>query len=59
MNSLVVYVDGGRPLFVLIPKLKCGQDFNKTILETLSMPEKSLKMLSKISGNVNPAARLV
>ena len=59
MNSLVVYVDGGRPLFVLIPKLNCNQDFNKTVLETLSMPETSLKMLPNISGNANPAARLV
>ena len=40
-NSLVVCVDGGRPNFVFIPNTKCSQDFNETILETLSMPEKA------------------
>ena len=58
MNSLVVCVDGGRPLFISIPDTKCHQDFNETILETFSKPEKALKMLLNISGNVNPAARL-
>ena len=59
VNSLVAYVDGGRPLFVFIPNLKCNQDFNESILETLSMSEKSLKTLLNISGNVNPAASIV
>ena len=46
VNSLMVYVDGGRPFFVFIPNPKCDQDFNeKTILETHRMPEKALKML--------------
>ena len=49
MNSLVVCMDGGRPLFLFIPNTKCKQDFNKTFLETLSMPEKTLKMLLNIS----------
>ena len=48
----------GDPFFVFIPNTKCNQDFNETILETPSMPEKALKMLLNISGNVNPAARL-
>ena len=59
VNSLVAYVDGGRPLFVFIPNLKCNQDFNESILETLSMSEKSFKMLLNISGNVNPVASIV
>ena len=46
--SLVVYVDGGRLLFAFIPKLKCNQDFNETILGTLSMPEKEAKRLYAI-----------
>ena len=58
VNSLVVCVDGGRPLFVFTPNTKCNQDFNETILETLSILEKALKMLLNISGNVNAAARL-
>ena len=33
-------------------------DFNETILETLSMSEKALKILLNIFGNVNAAARL-
>ena len=33
-------VDGGTPIFVFISNRKCNQDFNETILETLSMPEK-------------------
>ena len=57
VNSLVVYVNGERPIFVFIPNPKCNQDFNETILETLSMSEKALKMLLNISGNVK-AARL-
>ena len=56
--SLVVYVDGGRPLFVFIPNPKCNQNFNETISKALSMSKKALKMLLKISVNVNPAARL-
>ena len=33
-------------------------DFNGTVLETLSMSEKSLKILLSIFGNVNAAARV-
>ena len=44
--------------FVFIPNPKCNQDFNETILETLSMSEKALKMLLNISNKVNAAARL-
>ena len=58
MNSLVGYVDDGRPIFAFIPNPKCNQDSNETILKTLSMSEKALKMLSNIFGNVNAAARL-
>ena len=54
----MVYEDGEKPLFVFIPNPKCNQDFNETILETLSISEKALKMLLNISGNVNAAARL-
>ena len=59
VNSVVVYVDGERPLFVFILNSKCHQDFNETILETLSMSEKALKILLNIFGNVNAAGRLV
>ena len=59
VNSVVVYVDGERPLFVFIPNPKCNQDFNETILETLSMSEKALKMLLNIFDNGNAAGRLV
>ena len=52
------YVDDGRPIFVFIPNPKCNHDSNETILKTLSMSEKALKMLSNIFGNVNAAARL-
>ena len=58
VNSLVVYVDGERPLFAFIPNPKYNQDFYKTILETLSLSEKALKMLLNISDNINAAARL-
>ena len=58
VNSVVVYVDGEKPLFVFIPNPKCNQDFNETILETLSMSEKILKILLNIFGNVNVAGRL-
>ena len=51
-------MDGERPLFVFIPNPKCNQDFNETILETLSMSEKALKILLNIFGNVNVAGRL-
>ena len=51
-------MDGERPLFFFIPNPKCNQDFNETILETLSMSEKALKMLLNISDNVNAAAKL-
>ena len=47
------------PLFVFLPNPKCNQDFNETILETLSMSEKALKILLNIFGNVNAAGRLV
>ena len=57
MNSLVEYVDDGRPLFVFIPNPKCDHDTNETILETLSMSEKILKMLLNIFDNVNAAGR--
>ena len=40
MNSLVVCADGGRPNFGFIPNTECSQNFNETVLETLSMPEK-------------------
>ena len=53
----MIYVDDERPDFVFIPNPKCNQDFNETILETLSMSEKALKMLLNISDNVNAAAR--
>ena len=58
MASLVVYVDGGRSLFVMLLNPQCNQDFNETIKETFNMPEKALKMLLNISGNVSPAAGL-
>ena len=51
-------MDGEKPLFVFIPNPKCNQDFNETILETLSMSEKALKILLNIFGNVNAAGRL-
>ena len=54
----MIYVDDERPHFVFIPNPKCNQDFNETILETLSMSEKALKMLLNISDNVNAAAKL-
>ena len=54
----MVYVDGGRSLFVMLLNPQCNQDFNETIKETFNMPEKALKMLLNISGNVSPAARL-
>ena len=54
----MIYIDDERPLLVFIPNPKCNQDFNETILETLSMLEKALKMLLNISDNVDPAARL-
>ena len=54
----MVYVDGGRPVFAIIPNLKYYQDFNETILETLNIPEKVLAMLLNISGNVYCASRL-
>ena len=59
VNFVMVYVDGERPLFVFILNSKCNQDFNETILGTLSMSEKALKILLNIFGNVNGAGRLV
>ena len=52
-------MDGERPLLVFILNPKCNQDFNKTVLETLSMSKKALKILLNIFGNVNAAGRLV
>ena len=52
-------VYGERPLIVFIPNGKYKSDFNETILETLSMSEKALKMLLNISSNVNAAAARV
>ena len=37
VNSLVEYVDDGKPFFVFIPNPKCNRDSNETILETLNM----------------------
>ena len=54
---MVVYEDE-RPLFIFIPNPICNEDFNETILETLSMLEKALKVLLNIFGKVN-AGRLV
>ena len=51
-------MDGERSFFFFIPNPKCNQDFNETILETLSMSEKALKILLNISDNVNAAVRL-
>ena len=51
-------MDGEKPLFVFISNPKCDQDFNETILETLSMSEKALKILLNIFGNVHAAGRL-
>ena len=51
-------MDVEKPLFVFIPNPKCNQDFNETILETLSIPEKALKILFNIFGNVNASGRL-
>ena len=58
-NSVAAYVRGERPFFVFIPNEKCNQDFNETILKTLSMTEKALKILLNIFSNVNAAGRLV
>ena len=58
MNSLVKYVDDGRPIFVFIPNPKCNHDSNETILEILSMLEKALKMLLNNFGNANAAVRI-
>ena len=54
VNSLVEYVDDGRPLFVFIPNPKCKHDSN----ETASVSEKAVKMLLNIFGIVNAADRL-
>ena len=51
-------MDDGRPIFVFIKNPKRNRDSNETILETLSMSDKALKMLLNIFGNVNAAARL-
>ena len=52
-------MDEERHLFVFIPNPKYNQDFNETILETISMSEKVLKILLNIFGNVNAAGRPV
>ena len=39
-------MNGGRALFVFVSIRKCNQGLNETVLETLSMPEKVLKMLT-------------
>ena len=57
MNSLLVFVDDGRPLLVFVPNSNCNQEFNETIIETHSMPGKALKMLLNISGNITAGAR--
>ena len=54
-----LYVNGERPLFFFIPNLKCNQDFNETILGTLRMSKKALKILLNIFSSVNAAGRLV
>ena len=51
-------VDVERSLVVFIPNGIYNSDFHETILETLSMSEKALKMLLNFSGNVNAAARV-
>ena len=56
---MAAYVGGERSFFVFIPNEKCNQDFNETILKTLSMTEKALKILLNIFSNVNAAGRLV
>ena len=52
-------VDVERSLVVFIPNGIYNSDFNETILETLSMSEKALKMLLNIFDNGNAAGRLV
>ena len=55
-------MDGEKLLFVFIfffPNPKYNQNFNKNILETLSMSEKVLQILLNIFGNVNAAGRLL
>ena len=51
-------MDVERSLVVFIPNGIYNSDFNETVLETLSMSEKALKMLLNFSGNVNAAARV-
>ena len=41
---MVVYVNSERTHFGFILNQKCYQDFNETILETLSMSEKALTL---------------
>ena len=48
----------GDPFSFLFQTQICKHDSNETILETLSMSEKAVKMLLNIFGNVNAAARL-
>ena len=52
-------MDGERSLFVFIRKLNRNLYFDETMLEILSMSEKSLKILLNIFGNANAASRLV
>ena len=58
VNSMVEYADDGRLLFLFIPNPKCNHDSNGTILESLCMSEKALKMLLNVFGNVNAPAML-
>ena len=56
--SLVVFVDGGGPLFVFILNPKRNHNSDETILETLSMSGKALKMLLNNFSNVSAVVRL-
>ena len=58
MNSLVEYVDDGKPLFIFIPNPKYNYDSNENYFRNSSMLEKALMMLLNIFGNVNAATRL-
>ena len=55
----MVYVDGEKPLFAFIQNSKCNQEFNETILETLSTSRKVLKILLNIFSNINAAGSFI
>ena len=55
---MVLYVDGERSLLNFISNPNCNQDFNESILETISKSEKTLKILLNICGDVNAAGGL-